>query len=99
MMGFIAGVFSASKKQIEEYVILGSDLLFGDATRYFAIPISYEMMKIRQDSITMRIDREDLLQTKRIALDKCPKPLFDLEPLIYEIKDFDTSSLQNFNTA
>lgn len=99
MMGYIAGIFTTSKKQKEEYVILGSDLLFGNATRYFAIPISYEMMRITEDSLIMRIGRGDLLQTKRISIDKCPKPLFDLEPLIYEITDFDNSKMQNFKTT
>lgn len=99
MMGYIAGVFSSSNKNKEEYVILGSDLLFGDATRYFAVPISYEMIRITEDFVILRIDREDLLQTKRISLEKCPKPLFDLEPLIYEITDFDNSKMQNFKTS
>jgi len=99
-MGYIAGVFSTSKKQKrEEYLILGSDILFGDSTRYFAIPASYEMMRVTDESVILRIDRDDLLQTKRISLDKCPKPLFDLEPLIYEITDFDNQKLQKLKSS
>lgn len=88
MMGFIAGVVNINKQQNSEYIILGSDYLFGSATRYFAIPACIQMIGISGENIWIKINKEDLMQAKRISFDECPRPLYDLEPLIYEITDF-----------
>jgi len=95
--GFIAGVFSTRKEEQAEYIILGCDHLFGSSTRYFAVPASTEMIHVSGETVVLKIGEEDLMQTKRISLEKCPKPLFDLEPLIYELTDFSDSNQQKLN--
>lgn len=93
-MGFIAGVFTTHKHEKAEYIILGCDHLFGDNTRYFAVPASSEMISVSDKNVNLQIGKDQLMQTKRISLNKCPKPLFDLEPLIYELTDFHRSKHQ-----
>ncbi len=98
-IGFIAGVFSTWKEEQAEYIILGCDHLFGSSTRYFAVPASTEMIQVSGKAVVLKIGKEDLMQTKRISLEKCPKPLFDLEPLIYELTDFRKTNQQKMNPA
>lgn len=98
-IGFIFGVYSTSREENEEYIILGCDHLFGSSTRYFAVPASTEMIHVSDDAVVLKINKEDLMQTKRISLERCPKPLFDLEPLIYELTDFSDSNQQKLNPA
>lgn len=98
-IGFIYGLFSTSKEEHAEYIVLGSDYMFGSSTRYFAVPVCTEMIEVSDNSVVMKIDKDDLMQTKRISFDKCPKPIFDLEPLIYELSNIHNSNHQKLNPA
>lgn len=88
IMGFIAGLVKSNKENNVEFIILGSEHLFGWSTRYFAIPVSTEMVRVVNDIVSVKVDIEDLKESKRISVKKCPSPLFELEPLIYELTDF-----------
>lgn len=87
VMGFIAGLIKDRNDNVE-FIILGSEHLFGWATRYFAIPVSSEMVRVVNDIVSVTVTIEDLKESKRISVKKCPSPLFELEPLIYELTDF-----------
>jgi hypothetical protein len=96
-LGFIAGVIQKQSDGLADYIILGSDHLFGWSTRYFAIPACSEMIRIESATIRLTLTHEQLLRAKRISLEKCPRPLFDLEPLIYELTDFDPITNAHLN--
>lgn len=88
IMGFIAGLVKSNRNDDVEFIILGSEHLFGWSTRYFAIPVSSEMVRVINDIVSVKVDIEDLKESKRISVKRCPSPLFELEPLIYELTDF-----------
>ncbi len=87
VMGFIAGLVKSNNNDVE-FIILGSEHLFGWSTRYFAIPVPVEMVRVVNDIVSITVDIEELREAKRISVKKCPSPLFELEPLIYELTDF-----------
>ncbi len=88
IMGFMAGLVKSNDGENVEFVILGSDHLFGWSTRYFAIPVSVDLIRVVNNIVSVVVDIEDLNEAKRISVNKCPRPLFELEPLIYELTDF-----------
>lgn len=99
IMGFIAGLVKSNKDDDVEFIILGSEHLFGWSTRYFAIPVSIEMVEVIDDVVSVKVDIEDLKESKRISVKKCPSPLFELEPLIYELTDFPQKKKVTSNLA
>lgn len=93
-MGFVAGVLNITTQESAEYIVLANNHLFGSSTRYFAVPACSEMIQVTRESVKMAIDKDHLINAKRILSEECPKPLFDFEPLIYELTDFHNSGEQ-----
>lgn len=87
-MGRIAEVKRNRNRNDVEYLILQCDTMYGEE-RFFAIPASTRFVKITEGGeIVLKADKKDLQQAKKIHVDKCPKPNFQVDPLIFELHKY-----------
>lgn len=87
VMGFIAGLVNNDNNGNVEFIILGSEHLFGWSTRYFAIPVSAERVRVVNDRVSVIANIEDLKEAKLLSVKNYPGPLYELAPLVYELTD------------
>lgn len=82
-----------------QYIILSSDKFFGRKERYFAIPVYSQLLKItRGGKVVLNVNDKDFHSAKRIPTRKCPRPIFEFNPSIYELYDYRTPT-ENGNTS
>lgn len=72
-----------------QYIILRSDRFFGRKERYFALPAYSKLLKItRGGKVVLNVGDKDFHSAKRIPTRKCPRPIFEFNPSIYELYDY-----------
>lgn len=87
-MGRVAEVKRSPERNDIEYLILQCDTLYGEE-RFFAIPASTALVKITEGGeIVLKADKKELQQAKKIPVGNCPKPNFQVEPLIFELHKY-----------
>lgn len=85
-MGKIVEAIRSRDEKNIEYVILESDIFFGEKDRFFAVPASTALIKItRGGKLILQASKNDLQQAKGITLEQCPRPNFKFEPTIFEL--------------
>lgn len=71
------------------YVILYSTNLFGKKDRYFAIPLSPDLIELTEKGkLIMKLNKDQLRLAKGITAQKCPKPSLEFGQSIYELYSF-----------
>lgn len=69
-----------------EYIIIKSKWFYGKKDRFFAIPTSTTLASTSDDdSIVLKVTKNDLRLAKRIPANQCPKPDMQFAQPIYEL--------------
>lgn len=72
-----------------EYIVLKSNRLLDQEDRFFAIPVSSSIIKITETGdITLLANKEDLHLACGTTPDTCPRPNPYLNPLIFELFEY-----------
>lgn len=78
-----------------QYMILHCTSFFGEGNRYFAVPVSSDLLKLsKEGKILLEVDKNDLKLAKGISADKCPPPSLSFGPSIYELYNYIDSTGQ-----
>lgn len=78
-----------------EYIIIKSNQLFDQEDRFFAIPVSSSIIKITEaGEIILLASKDELHLANGITPDRCPKPNFQMNPLIFELFEYDGPELR-----
>lgn len=95
ILGEIIEITRSSTGDAIEYIILKSNQLFDQEDRFFAIPVSTSIIKITEaGEIILLASKEELHLANGITPDRCPKPNFQMNPLIFELFEYDGPGLR-----
>jgi sporulation protein YlmC with PRC-barrel domain len=80
-----------------EYLILRSNRLFGNSTRFFAVPVTSSLIKITEGgAVVLHIDKDKLQVSIGIKAKDCPKVNPDLNQTIFEIYGYHPKKAPSF---
>lgn len=88
LMGVIIDFIYDKTGSIAQYIVLETNEIFGRKTRHFAIPITEQFLKITGKSVMINANKNEMKLAKGIAAKKCPVPIFEIAPLIYELFNY-----------
>lgn len=95
MLGQIIEITRNSSDNMIEYIIMKSNQLFDQEERFFAIPISSSILKITEaGEIILLTSKEELHFANGVTPDMCPKPNFQINPLIFELFEYNGPGLR-----
>lgn len=99
VMGKIIDFIYDKTGRIMQYIVLETNEIFGRKSRHFAIPITEQFLQISRNSVMINADKNEMKLAKGIPAEKCPVPIFEIAPLIYELFNYDLSNNKKFNNT
>lgn len=95
-IGTITEMLYDQNREKIQYVVLSSNKFFGNKVRYFAIPAYSKLIRITKGGkIVIKADNNDLQLARGIPVEKCPKPIFEFDPSIYELYNYHIPSFED----
>lgn len=88
LMGNIIDLIYDKTGSIAQYIVLETNEMFGRKIRHFAIPVTEQFLQISGNSVVIKADKDEMKLAKGIAAEKCPVPIFEIAPLIYELFNY-----------
>ncbi len=78
-----------------QYMILHCRNFFGGGNRYFALPVSSDLLGLTEEGkVILKVDKNDLKLAKGVSADKCPPPSVSFGSSIYELYNYSDSTGQ-----